>query len=503
MAATSAVIRPAFRLAALAILAWVAVALVTSGAFPNGRHAPTSVLILASLVIPIWCCIRRNGDRGASTIDLLQPGIVLATFSYFYFVVPALHIWLDLDYQSSWLDPTWPPARLFQVTLLLCLMGLVAFTIGYRFNVPWARVRPASQQADPWPQAATTVALTMLIVGFPFRVLHLLTLGGLSQNALLFLSPSYQVEAGVKIGGITTLCEYLFDWGALLLALRAVMTNRQRFLSLLIWCTAFLLAYLETGKRSAILPFLMFPVVWVHYLKRRLNLLRALSYSGLAFVLVTVMLFMRAIGPLFATSGITFTAVPEEIASAPTRFYLNSPELAVFDMTMLAVQDRRALLHEIGGPFRGGLQFNLAPATYIVPRALWPGKPTFSDLGQVFYQHAVGGQENVGFSIGIISGLYIFGGVLGVLVGMVVVGVLFRLVYQWLRPWDRDPGRVLLYSIALWMGFQFVRFGTLGFTIMFLYQFELPGVLVGWLLLRMGKRPRPDAQLTPVAAPSA
>jgi hypothetical protein len=489
----------------LVIVAWAALALVAHGVPGDGTSAWTVLLFLVSLVLPIWCCVRRDAGEGPASIDLLQPGCVLACLFYFYYVIPALHVWLDLDYHSAWVDPTWPPARLFQVTFLLSLVALAAFTIGYRFDRLWVGRRSVSQRigepAVMWPMSATAIAVAMLAIGLPFRVYHLVAYGGPSRNILLFLSPEYLVESGVRIGGIFSFLETFFDWGALLLVLRAVVTNRHRFVSLCILGAALVLVYFESGKRSYLLPFLLYPVIWLHYLKRRINLRRGMFYFGVGFALVTLMLVMRYVAPIFATSGFTLSAVPQDIALTPVRFYLDSPELNVFDMTMLAVQDRGALLHEIGGPFWGGLRFNFAPAAYIVPRFLWPSKPTFIDLGQVFFQHAMGGREDVGFTVGIVGALYLFGGVIGVLVGMTAVGAAFRLLYDWLRPWSRDPQRVLLYGIALWMTFHFLRFGTLGFTILQFIQFQLPGVIALLLVPRV-QRQRAHSGTTLSAAPS-
>jgi len=331
----------------------------------------------------------------------------------------------------------------------------------------------------------------MLLIGLPFRLHHVSAFGGFTPNLLLYLSPSYLTESGVKIGGVPTFFETFFNWGALLLVLRAIVTNRQRVLSLVVWGVAFAFAYLLSGKRSAILPFFLYPVTWLHYLKRRISIKRGLLYLTAAFTLVTFLLFMRTIGPLLVTSGFSLSAVPKSIALEPARFYINSPELNVFDMTMLAVQDRHSLLHELGGPFWGGLQYNLAPGVYVIPRFLWPSKPSFRDVGQVFFQHAVDvrGQEDVGFAVGIVGGLYVFGGLAGVLVGMVLIGVLFRSMYEWLEPWSGGPRQVFIYGIALWMGFLFLRFGNLGSTLMYFSQFELPGIVAALLVLPPGKRP--------------
>jgi len=478
--------------AALAITATVVLALVVGNFAEDGDSAWTVFLFVVALALPLWCCFRRSGVAGSARLDLFQPGAVVAAIFYFYTVVPAFHVWHDLNYQSAWLDPTWPARPLFRFAFFLSLLGLVAFGLGYRFGTRGLRqtvnASTLEEMRAGWPRSATAAAIVMLTIGFPFRMYHLAAFGGLTRNIFLFLSPVYQVESGIEIGGVPTLLESFFDWGALLLLLRATITNRHRVVSLCVLSVALVLAYLVSGKRSAVVPFLLYPVVWLHYLKQRISLKRGLAYVTAGSLLVTALLFMRTIGPLFATTGVRLTDVPADVALAPVQFYINSPELAVFDMTMLTVQDRASLLHEIGGAFWGGLRYNFLPVVYIVPRVLWPGKPIYSNIGTVFYQHAVGGREDVGFAVGIVAGLYLFGGLLGVLVGMMTVGVLFRVIYERLEPWNRDPRRVFVYGIVIWMMFHFLRFGDLGGTIVYFYQFVLPGAIVALLVLRARRR---------------
>jgi len=442
----------------------------------------TSTLLLVSLVLPVWCCIRRPERNRSTEIDLFQPGTVLACFFYFYFVVPAFHVWYDLDYHSVWLDPIWPGAPIFQFTLLLSLLSLIAFGVGYRLKARFQPRDPAPLTEEAslrWPATATAAAVVMLVIGLPFRLYHLKLFGGLSLNILRLLSPTYQVESGIIFPGVPTFFEGFFDWGALLLLLRAIITKRQRLLTYVIVLVALGLAFLLGAKRSAVFPFLLYPATWVHYLRRRISVKRGLAYFAAAFLFITVLLFMRSVGPLLVTSGVSISSVPADIALAPVSYYINSPDLNIFDITMFAVQDRGVILHNIGGRFWGAVQYNVAPIAYIVPRFLWPGKPAFTDLGQLVFQLTadVSGREDVGFAVGAVGGLYVFAGLTGVLLGMMIIGGAFRFVYDWLAPWRGDPRRVFLYGIALWMGFMLLRFGTLSGTLLYFYQFQLVGVI--------------------------
>lgn len=491
-------LRTATLLVALALAACVAWALAVAGVLPEGGEIWTLALFLLSLVLPIWCCFRRTGNDPAWTFDALQPGTVLAILFYVYTVVPAFHVWRDLDYQSDWTDHTWPAASLFRVAFVLSLLSLIAFRFGYvSVSHRHEQVRPPTEPPREWPASATVLAVTMLATGLPFRIYHLALFGGLTPNILLFLSPGYTIESGITIGGVPQFFEGFFDWGALLLLYRAMLTNRQKVVSILIVGVAAILAYLVSGKRSAILPFLLYPVIWHHYLRRRLSVGRAAGYFALGLTFMTGLLFLRTVGPVLATGGFKLSAVPQDIVLQPLRFIMNSPELAGFDMTVLAVQDRAALLHEIGGRFWGTLEYNLVGALYVIPRFLWPGKPTFMDIGTFFYQHAGGDQERVGFAVGIVGGLYLFTGLLGVVIGMAGTGAAFRVIYERLRPWNREPRRVFLYGIFIWMTFHFLRFGELGGTMAYFYQFELAGVIMALVILRPLQRP---GMVTPLPA---
>ena len=171
------------------------------------------------------------------------------------------------------------------------------------------------------------------------------------------------------------------------------------------------------------------------------------------------------------------------MSTTPLAFYFNSPELAIFDMTELAVQDRERLLHAAGGP-ASVVEYNFGPLLYVVPRAVWHDKPTFIDLGQVFYQAIVSGNPNVGFSVGILGGFFLYGGVVAVIVGMFGIGVAFRALYNGRKRRLRDPASVFIYGTVFWMCFQYLRFGTLGFTLLLFLQTQVPGVVLVWLLSR-------------------
>ena len=179
----------------LASMVWVAVAAQLS----DGHWVPrlTALWFVFGLgAVPI-CCLRRSWNRGGQ-LDFFQPGTVFALYFLVYVLVPAYNVWQNLDYQSSWVDPSWPRYHLFNSAFALSLLGLVAFGFGYhtrsrdsgrRFYTPGL-----ARLARSLSSISTAAILTMLFVGLAFKLRHLSAIGGVSSNALLFLSPTFSSE---------------------------------------------------------------------------------------------------------------------------------------------------------------------------------------------------------------------------------------------------------------------------------------------------------------------
>ena len=495
LAGGSGLRRAAWRRTLLACLAAVvAWALLLVGPPRTGHeHVMTAVLMFCSLVVPVLVCFRSPAVAATGGLDFCQPGAVVALFYYFYMVVPSLHIWYALDSQSNWVDPTWPPERLFNATCALGLLGLLGFAMGYHARIGLLPVRGSQRLlrrlTTGWPPVAWPVITLMGLIGLGFRLKHLMAYGGLSLDLLRYLSPSFAIASNLQIGGIPEFLESMFDWAILLFVLRSVISGKHKFLAVALMGAGVVLVYVLTGKRTSVMPFLFFPLVWYHYLRRPITLRRGFAFLGGGLFLMAALLFMRTLGPVFA-SGASLSGDAVTIATQPVRFYLNSAELSVFDMTMMAIRDRAPILHSIGGPVWGGFVNNLAPLAYLIPRFLWPTKPTFSDVGIVFFQRAVGDIAQQGFAVGVVGGLYLFGGVVGVALGMFLIGVVLRWAYDSVRPYLDKLWHVLLYSVFLWMTFMFLRFGTLGSTLLFFIQFQLVGV-VAVFGIAMWRKPQP------------
>lgn len=465
---------------------WTVLGIISPRSLAEPYELWARALLALSLILPTTCCLQRGPT---TPLDLLQPGIAALLFFYFYIAFPAAYIWHDLSYHPNWADPAFPPQPLFVQTLSLTLLGLVFFGFGYR--LPQRRVgmglsiRKALSARDlPWSVRNTGFVILMLFLGLVFKLRHWAAVGGISHGILAQLSPGLRAEEQVRIAGLPFLLESLFDWGVLLLVFRSLVIRRWRSVSLALLLCAMVFAYLLTGKRSAVAPLLLFPLVWYHYLRRRIGLGRWLVLTSLALVLMASLLFLRSIAAPSVRGNQLETELVVHAARRPLAAYMSTPELATFDMTMVAVHDRGPLLNQIGGLGHGFFKYNFETLLQFFPRALWPEKPVFRDLGQVFYQWSVGGRPDVGFSIGVIAGLYMFGHIAGVAIGMFLLGVCFSWAYRLIQPWRGEHVPVLLYAVLVWMAFLLLRFGTFGFAVLYFIQFQFAGAAAVLLLSR-------------------
>jgi oligosaccharide repeat unit polymerase len=95
-------------------------------------------------------------------------------------------------------------------------------------------------------------------------------------------------------------------------------------------------------------------------------------------------------------------------------------------------------------PFQHGATFAEFFA-YFVPRALWPDKP----LPIEYRISLLSGSNASGKPASILGELYLNGGALAIVVGMILFGVLARMAHESMLRQDGNPAVVLLYSYSV------------------------------------------------------
>jgi len=100
-------------------------------------------------------------------------------------------------------------------------------------------------------------------------------------------------------------------------------------------------------------------------------------------------------------------------------------------------------------PFWGGETYLSLPAT-IIPRFLWPDKPT-KDLGPRYgHRYSLLGEYNFNTSMNLpqMIEFYVNFGVLGVLIGMFLLGLIYQILYQKINLKESGDGVLLIGAIV-------------------------------------------------------
>jgi hypothetical protein len=151
-------------------------------------------------------------------------------------------------------------------------------------------------------------------------------------------------------------------------------------------------------------------------------------------------------------------------------------------------QNPSAVTQPFGGPSAAFVQTNFVPLTYVVPREIWQGKPSnFSDIGYSLnsvltgtpLQSPTGGYVSTIFGVG-----YVFGGFVGVLIFLVVLGLVASRVDVYLKQANWNCLSVIYYGFLLNITFQAFRQGTVGWTFINGVVSQL-GFILGLLILAL------------------
>ncbi len=453
----------------------------------------TFLLLVASMLLPLWLCFFRPHGWPHKRLDLCQPGSVFAIHYYAYVVLPAIMLWWVWDSRGEYV--TSDPVLLNQ-GLVLGLIGVGFFGLGYRLGPDFGHLlfRDGRRGPGEWlwlRQAACPIAIALLLlVGLIFRLIYFKRYGLSSVDVVRQLNPMLRHSEQVRISGVEIILGQAFDAGILLWVFRCVVGVERSFKILPLLGIGVIFSFLTGAKRSSVAPLLLFYVVWEHYLKRPLGVRKGLVIGALAALLLAGLLLLRALLPLMVSGNLPKLATNSRFSRGMAFYYVNSAEFASFEMILLAIKSRDRLIRAAGGWLTAVLYYNFSFILYLVPHMVWPDKPQMTDLSNVFTRFAVDpGNEITGIAETMFGSLYLLAGLGGVGLGMFVIGVLFRNYYSAMRPWEGRPLRVYLYGVVSLMAFQLLRFGDLSFTAALFIQSHLIEVLPVLVVSNLGQPP--------------
>jgi oligosaccharide repeat unit polymerase len=315
----------------------------------------------------------------------------------------------------------------------------------------------------------------LFIVGLlaSLQILNLYSSTG--DNVFIFLSPSARRDAELPISQLDVMLTYCLIWAAIFLCIISFYKKR-RFFYILAIILMFIIIFLVSAKRSTILPIILIPIIYYHYRINWLNILKAIRWASTGVLVIISFLLLRIVLPAFINDVDIAQDIGEDFFTV-AKFYLNSGEWMTFDMFLLSLEKSDELNHFIGGASYGFLYFTFATMVIIIPRAIWPDKPIFEDLGQKYFQYIENSSEPVGYAVTVWGASFQFFNILGLTLGFFILGWALKYIYYWIKPYNGYRSDILIYGIFFWMLFLFLRFGTMGFTIVVFVQTMLVGVL--------------------------
>ena len=330
-------------------------------------------------------------------------------------------------------------------TLLLALVGAVAFVIGYELHGgKWLAARlPRPRPIDTGVAAlgalgVASVALVALVILLP-------TSEGLDSLRILL---------GGRSGDLSELLKSSSDYfwyGSLLFAPAAfilvALAVRVRTVALcvaaVIVCLLALSRLAPVGGRIVLLPVLGGIFVLVFLLReKRPSVLFLAALGTVALLGSYLILHLRD-----PTDALTFRTAVEQLERRPHAVL--DPVLHGADAEMvLALSAALTVIPEdLSYRWGGATVGNLV--TRPVPRELWPGKPLTpgEEVVATIWPHLYPGL-NPAFSPLLV--LYWDLGLVGVAIGMALFGLLARAFYEWFLLHRRSFAAQLLYAIGLW-----------------------------------------------------
>lgn len=431
------------------------------------------VFAWAFLALLIVCCflVAPAVRRGHPDADALAPAVPFALVAFLVFGLGALYWRMGLDPNQSHPDPL--PG------LVMALVAMIAFAVGY--SLPLRRYSNVSARLPAWrPRRAFAAGIICYSIGIVG------SFGYFTSTEYFFATRS---GISVDLQSIWGFVQGFLFTGLLILAITAFSQKERGWTRILVVVLGLLsvAALLPTGRRYYIY-FVMGSVgVPFHYYVKRLRftaIVAALAIS--VFIVYPVGQIYRA--TIAATPNATIKDVPTLISTSASQLPMSDPttyeQFAVdahFErMNLASVLSALRSTVPDQMEFKFGATF-LPAVTSFIPRLVWPDKPTFQYYNEVGRATGLLAPTNYDTSVVYTSmgELYLDFGDLGVILGMLLYGLIYRRLHRTLVTTQLNPTSIYLYTFLL---LPFVTVETpLGQGIPGAVRAAVAGLLVLWL----------------------
>jgi hypothetical protein len=446
------------------------------------------VLATASILICIGWVAPTARDT-AGRIDVFHPSILVIAFYLVYFVGSAAVLVLFKDYQGEFVALQPDAGQTVNATMAVGILSIISFGVGARLHPIGVATRALRDRQLYGVVPVFCLAAIFLAVGMLARLYQLSLFGPLGVDILQYLSPGRRRELEIIVPQYLVTIGSMADWGGLLLLLTAVARTgrdthfgRNTFFAGTLLIAIAVLSFAVSGKRSAVVLLVLPPIIWVHYLRRRVSVPKMVLLFGGGIAFIAVLLIGRITIPLIVSGADPSDFLGGTLAEVST-FYLQSAELSTFDMIAATMRYREELLASMGdNAVVSFVKMTFETLSVFIPGAVWPDKPAYTDTGHYYYRYFTGSDADVGLAVTSWGTAYLFFGVIGVVVGFVLLGWFSVSAFAAFSPRRRAPATAFLYAQFYLILFQFLRFGTIGFTFLYFVQSVMMG-LIGILII--------------------
>lgn len=453
--------------------------------------AELTIIVWLLTVITLFAGLRLapTGPDGKHNL-MSAHGLVLMMF-FVFLVLPATTPVFLSDSQLYWASAFSGPQNVL-AGLSLVWASVVIFLISYSLFRHSPLIEPKSSGNPPLGADATTISVLFALVGLGVLLkLLVVQIGGGLEMTIMRMSRGVSDSMGLSresSGLIAQLRSFSIvgDLAAMWLFVVALARRRWRLAAFFLFIAMIALTMGVIGKRLYVLwPLLAFALAVSQYFY-------TVRPRHILFVIAAVFLFgwlslsFRIFAPLSA-AGVSNTldlrAVPWAQGSA-WRFYFGSLEFSYFELTVASIFGRETLTNLFNGQLEMLYKTQIEPFFFIIPRAIWPGKPEqFLDLSHglaalTFYEDI--STVDLGVASALTGTAWLSGGVLGVVLAFGFLGYVSarcdKFYYSGQATLLPSPLRIIIYAYLLMVIFHLFRQGTFGWVFIIVVSQQLGGI---------------------------
>lgn len=415
--------------------------LVSTGGFataalstpPGSTRLVLSSLALAAYLVALLAVVAPGAHQFG--LPSFRLGSWLLFYSVFAYGIASLSLLRPQTGSQAIVNPASAPAALATVAL-----GFTAFVVGYKAG-PWKIGRQLvkslltlGRAQAPAKFRSSTALILVYLLGVTAVAGQIVVEGSYGYLGGTELSGGSSASALTQPLNILTHLKTVALFG---LASRVVMKGLRSDRSLLgaVLASEILLGLLSGLKEEFVTVIVAVAIPFI-LRSRRLPLIKLTAVVVVFVFVVTpfISTFRDAVrvdgerldvassleaGVQSLTSG-NFLSDPNHSPSDPAE--ATASRVRLVD-SMIVIRDKTPQLY----PFRDPSELLTAPLTGVIPRAVWPSKP-IRLTGLEFYKVYYGGQGYSASALTMQGSLYLYGGAIVVVIGLLLIGVILRAI---------------------------------------------------------------------------